>query len=683
MIIKKIKLENIRSHLNQEINFPEGPVLLSGDIGSGKSSVLLAIEFALFGLMKGEISGEGLLRKGKNKGGIELHFNIEGKNVVIKRNLKKTSSGVVQDSGYITINDLKKEATAIELKQAILELLNYPSELLTKKSLIYRYTVYTPQEEMKNILVGDRGYRLDTLRRVFNIDKYKRIRENAKIITNKLKEKKNEYEVRISDLESKKEELKLKEKALTENKKLIEEVNKNLMGVKKTVDNKKKEIKVFEEDVNKFKEFKKELEISGIKLKNKLEKLKDSANRVGELEKEVREIKNKFSFDIKDFKFEIKNKDENLKSFESYLKETYKKLNELEVHKKHSSKVIESIISLDECPICMQKVLDEHKKKIVDKEEEKIIKLNKELEILSAKESEFEADIKKIKKELDELKKKDSEIEIVIMKKNEVRLKEELIIKLNDESILIKKEISDLETKNKELNKILSGKKIDDEKLKEMREELDGLMINERKLEIKKASFDNEIKNTEERISVLKKEISEKLKIKEKLKGVGLLKENIEERFVGLMELIEKNVMLKVHYDFDSLFRKWFEMLVDSEVIKIRLDNEFSPSIEQNGYDIDYEYLSGGEKTAAALAYRLSLNQVINNLVEGVNTKDLIILDEPTDGFSSEQLERMKNVLDELNMKQIIIVSHEDKIESFVDSVIRFEKKEHVSFCSS
>ena len=56
MIINKIKLENIRSYLNQEIELPEGSVLLSGDIGSGKSTILLATEFALFGLEKGKFS---------------------------------------------------------------------------------------------------------------------------------------------------------------------------------------------------------------------------------------------------------------------------------------------------------------------------------------------------------------------------------------------------------------------------------------------------------------------------------------------------------------------------------------------------------------------------------------------------------------------------------------------------
>ena len=88
--------------------------------------------------------------------------------------------------------------------------------------------------------------------------------------------------------------------------------------------------------------------------------------------------------------------------------------------------------------------------------------------------------------------------------------------------------------------------------------------------------------------------------------------------------------------------------------------------------------MSGGEKTSAALAYRLALNQVINNL-SNINTKDFIILDEPTDGFSSEQLDRMRLVLDELNVKQLIVVSHDPKIESFVENVIRLNKKEHVT----
>jgi exonuclease SbcC len=68
MKIKRVALENIRSYVKEDINFPDGSVLLSGNIGSGKSSVLLAIEFALFGVMRSGLAGASLLRNGENKG---------------------------------------------------------------------------------------------------------------------------------------------------------------------------------------------------------------------------------------------------------------------------------------------------------------------------------------------------------------------------------------------------------------------------------------------------------------------------------------------------------------------------------------------------------------------------------------------------------------------------------------
>mgnify|MGYP000117899214 FL=1 len=136
--------------------------------------------------------------------------------------------------------------------------------------------------------------------------------------------------------------------------------------------------------------------------------------------------------------------------------------------------------------------------------------------------------------------------------------------------------------------------------------------------------------------------------------------------------------MVKLKSEFSKLFAEWFSMLV-SESFYVRINDEFSPVIEQKDYEIDYQYLSGGEKTAIALAYRLALNQVINSLLSNIKTKDVVILDEPTDGFSSQQLDKMRDVLNELNVSQLIIVSHEQKIEGFVENVIRFKKENGIS----
>ena len=72
MLLKSIKLENIRSYISEKIVFPTGSVLLAGDIGSGKSSILQAIEFAFFGFKKGDLEGIHLLRKGESQAEVKL-----------------------------------------------------------------------------------------------------------------------------------------------------------------------------------------------------------------------------------------------------------------------------------------------------------------------------------------------------------------------------------------------------------------------------------------------------------------------------------------------------------------------------------------------------------------------------------------------------------------------------------
>ncbi len=180
MLLKELRLKNIRSYLDETVRFPKGSTLLAGDIGSGKSSLLLAIEFALFGSSRSELPSELLLRKGTGHGSVELTFELEGKDITIMRSLKKEKDGIKQTSGQIITPQGKKDLTPIEMKAEMLALLGYPEDLLTKgKNYLYRYTIYTPQEEMKYILQEDQETRLVVLRRIFNIDKYQTIRENA------------------------------------------------------------------------------------------------------------------------------------------------------------------------------------------------------------------------------------------------------------------------------------------------------------------------------------------------------------------------------------------------------------------------------------------------------------------------------------------------------------------------
>ena len=684
MIIKKIKLENIRSYINEEVNFPESSVLLSGDVGSGKSSILLAIDFALFGLTRGVLSGGSLLRNGVNVGGVELHLDLNGKDIVIKRGLKRNEKSVVQDSGFILVNGDKIDSSAVELKAKVLELLKYPKNLLTKsKNLIYRFTVYTPQEEMKRILLDDAEERLDILRKVFDIDKYKRIQENSSIVSKKLKDQIKEGEILISGLEEKKIEKSQLENEFKDYKNELNKVKEEIVEFNKNVTIAKLKIGEFEERIKNFNEIKNKLNL----VRNNLEHNSSEKNRI---EKEITRIDEEIIegerlLDGFDENFEGKAV-ENIEDFETNISIKEEKLNKLRdrlsefnLTIRNSESLINEIKSLENCPTCFQIVTDEHKGKITNTENDKLGISRKNLDIFSKNENEINNEISLVKERMGKLQQDLGDFRVLKVKIEGLNDKKNLKEKYTSELSSILDGFGELNERSKRLEFEVEENKNIEEEYNLGKNKLDELNEKSKSLEIKKVTLNERIESVEGSVKKLDDEILEKVQIRDKNEKLNVLLKWLNEQFLLMMEKMERSVMLRLHNDFDGLFQKWVGILIDNENLSVKLDNEFTPKIIQDGYDTEYEYLSGGEKTAVALAYRLSLNQVINNLMSVIETKDVIILDEPTDGFSNEQLDRVRVVLNELNIKQVIIVSHEDKIESFVDSVLKFEKVGHVS----
>ena len=63
MKIEVVQLENIRSHIKSTVPFTSGFNCLVGGLGCGKSSVLYAVDFALFGDSTGKLVGAAVLGK--------------------------------------------------------------------------------------------------------------------------------------------------------------------------------------------------------------------------------------------------------------------------------------------------------------------------------------------------------------------------------------------------------------------------------------------------------------------------------------------------------------------------------------------------------------------------------------------------------------------------------------------
>lgn len=816
MLLKSLKLENIRSHKNTTLQFPQGSMLLAGDIGSGKSSLLFALEFALFGIQQG-LSGTSLLRHGAKQGSVEVCFGLPHINgdIIVKRNLKRGKQSVSQEAGFVIQNGTKTDATAVELKTKIHEFLGYPLSLVSKsKSLLYRYTIYTPQEEMKAILMQDSETRLNILRKVFGIDKYKRIKDNSALYAKTLRADMRVMKAKIEDLSVKKETLgqeQEKKKQIIEQR---ENKEKQVQTNQQLVEEAKKQLAVLEKDVKQYQEIKKQQEIDIAKIQEKNKRIVQQQDEIIVTQKALEAVEKKIDFLNIDDKMQEQGKEqieqniqekeqqlllfqkqqtrctEQLQALEKVLQQLRLEVSQkeellvqLEEKKKTLTELQQKISSLpglrtqqealaqelqhvlvgiketeiliqqaqqrqqnmdklNECPTCLQRVPETHKHKIKDTEttkithyqqkittlkdaqerkqrvhgqmqeelqelqeqEKKIAQLSAEimhgeknkleLNEKKARQEQYEEEKKVLERKLEELKQTDNAaLQQIINDKKEVLKKiielEHVLTLKKDKQIIIDKLKQNNDLLAKEVEILAEQKKKTEEDLvrladvvdKEAKQKqiLDQAYQELKEKELALRGLQKEQEAIQRMVDLLNQEVETKEATKAKIVKTQQIHDWLEKYLQNLVVVIEKNVMFKIYQYFNELFKEWFTMLIEDELLQVSLQEDFSIVVMQNGYETDLHFLSGGEKTAVALAYRLALNKVINDVVSTINTKNLIILDEPTDGFSAEQLDKMRDVLDQLNMQQIILVSHENKIESFVDHVVRIGKSEHVS----
>ena len=724
MKITSLELKNIRSYDEEKVNFPEGSVLLSGDIGHGKSTLLLAIEFALFGIKRGELTGDELLREGQKNGSVKLDFVIDGKDYTIMRSLKRTKNNVIQDSGYLITDGLREDLQPGELKARILEILGYPKELLSKqKSYIYRYTVYTPQEKMKEIILADEESRLETLRKIFGINKYKLIRDNVSVVRSELRGYQKKLSGIAEGVDEKKGELKNLKKEVKELEKKFKEARETRDNIQKELNENKKKLAKIKEESDKFNELKNKKTKIETEKKNeekRLERIRDEIEKIQgkikeldvlkkptdkteeELDKEIKRLEEKKEGYLKDKKGISKEIDELLKKIEDG-KEGIEKIDgDINSLKGIIAQLKTSIEELeragDTCPVCGSKLTKAHKDKEIEKNNKKIQDAQRNIESLKDKKKTIneqieelnkavEESIKKVLgnvkgkiKELEDLSKKAREYNQSIKRKKEYQ--EDLKKKKDEEEEAVEnvkefeKDIGEIEELLKKYEGIAEKEKKINEKVEEIQNKLsEAIRVY--------TSAESDIRNKSDYIKKLNEEIKKKENAKKLEAKLSLFENWLDEYLSNLSSTIERHFMLHLQKKFNSVFGEWYNQLVEDECLTVRVNDRFTPVIEREGYETQYQHLSGGEKTSVALAYRLALNTVINSLIEEIKTKDLIILDEPTDGFSTNQLDRIRDVINDLGMKQTIIVSHEPKMEGYVDNIITIYKENGVSHVRS
>ncbi len=808
MIINSIELENIRSYDKEKIEFPRGITLFEGDIGSGKSTILMGIEFALFGL--GSQKPEALLSKKANDGSVVLNFEANGQKCEVKRTLKRKGDALNQDpkNTYLKINDELEPLSPTELKQKVLQILNFnePGDSRSE-SRIYRYAIFTPQEEMKQILFNSER-RLETIRKAFGVEDYKIAVENSKEILRVLHGKINIFKERFKDInnyelelknskenihkieniiketETQEKELKNQRKKIhdeleTIREKILEqrELLTNKDNIKKQIeekiDEKKKisnQIKQTTEELEDFKEeFESQKSISKPTIKSveeinaKIKEFSEINNSINRLEfqvishsdviKKIRVKIGKLSestteslnMQLKTIKEDRTEYQTNVNDLQKGLKMKQKEESKLEADKEKYENDIQNTSKLGaKCPYCEHELTKDHVQKLEKERRQSLLDTKGKLEKVSKERDELESEISKLEKIILESDTKIRTIEnaipdlenltLTIRKLDEIEkelkqtrdkniipddkglpklgmhdkpieyftaLKEALLEYQNAEVSItnieknMKKSMNaiqqyedDLKTRTNQITKLeerlteISGKLKMFDGIKEQSLDLQG---QEERLDLEIKELSNIISRNNEKMENEKttvKECNEKISESEKWKNIHKKYLNyhvwLDEFFIPSVDKIEKQVLLSIQQRFNEIYHRWYSILIDDPTKESRIDENFTPIIEQDGYEQDVGFLSGGEKTSIALAYRLTLNSLMRQESDSMKS-NLLILDEPTDGFSKTQLAKVKTLLLELKSQQIILVSHEKELETYVDNIFHISKSSGIS----
>ncbi len=809
MILNRITLENIRSFKNATITLDRGVTLFQGDIGTGKSSILMAIEFALFGV---GTSLDALLKTNTHSGSVTLDFEVDGITHSVKRVLKRTSKSVKQVAGTITTGDVQEELSASELKPRILSILRFNEPPSARShSRIYRYAVFTPQEEMKTVL-GNPDVRLETLRKAFGIEDYQIASRNAKTVADFIKTKMLQAQMGFRNLDGIVEELSDNAKEIVEAEKKLNEqreekemlddeqkaADMEMETLQKQDSDRKQvesDIRVLANDVRNKNDHlegviaqiksenaeitKKQKEITGYEqirmptskgldqIEAEIADARVNKDKLIGLEAEFESLESQIqdlseSCDIHatkaDLEEQVRRIDENVKKAEAELAQFVDRREEnqniktkLELDNENIKKNLDELVKIDaQCPVCENAIDERYASDLAQRRRDKIDENNQKLEEVAGVLHNIADAYKRLMLEIGRLEKEKTNVEKQIpilqdinTKREQLKSKrevmqrvEELVFVADDENenrdflasehsdienylralqdklvkyqnaqkdiARLQDEITNKETKIKDdtLTKnnlgfdIRKAKKEHSEKITELErfygiaQKIQGVQQKMKLVGDKKIRLEREIgaagthleglHNTKDRLT---RERDTAQQYKDKYTKLGNYHAWMTDFFITTMGVIEKQVMVSIQQNFNEIYQKWFSKMIEDPTKSSRIDEDFTPLVEQDGVELPTDYFSGGEKTSVALAYRLTLNTLMRQETESLKS-NLLILDEPTDGFSRAQLDKIGQIFREIDSQQIILVSHEQELESFADNTFRVTKEVGMSYVS-
>ncbi|RME79165.1 MAG: SMC family ATPase [Methanobacteriota archaeon] len=245
-VIRKVSLHNWTSHENTTIEFSKGANIFIGSMGSGKTSVLDAICYALYGKIPKLTRNsklEDLISFGQDCATVELLLEANGKELLIKREIR----GKGRNNAWLYVDGKLYEQSTSKVTSAIERILDMTYDIFTR-------AVYSEQNSIDLFLSLQKAERKAVMDRLMGIDKLRDAAKKATRVKGLLVSKKKEQEMLLDGWDSK-EKKKTYEKFVEELQSLAkegEELKASITKIKSDCSVKEKNLREEEEKEKKW-----------------------------------------------------------------------------------------------------------------------------------------------------------------------------------------------------------------------------------------------------------------------------------------------------------------------------------------------------------------------------------------------------------------------------------------------
>lgn len=685
MKIEMVQLENIRSHIKSTVPFTLGFNCLVGGLGTGKSSVLYAVDFALFGEPIGR-SFEYLLREGANSAKVTLQFSQNGQVYKLIRGLKRRGKGISQDFEKLKL--FKNEMIIASMKtDAIAEQINAITGL--NKDL-YREIVWMRQEQLKELLDAtprDRQRRLDEL---FGLSDYETAWGNIAVYQRDYETEKRVYQ--------KDPDVMGLEKLCTDYNRVAEEVTRleielhdfliKLAGAKRTLENADSNLAKLEEKKLQIEDFKRkearvQANISGTasaleslnqRIEGKKTIIDNLKQRQSSMDSHMITFKNALedagvhaNQPIEALRVQLKTFDDDISSLKAEREATAQNL--------HTDQKRTSSLSMESrCPLCLQSLNDEYKSGLMQR--------------IQQKNADRQNRITQLQSEIDKMQRTKIVVSEAVTNLQKLATKgEELKERLSEEDRNLSDLMSEVKAKQrfeKELNGQLEAllfeiSRFDIADLESARERREQAFAQYYRVESELRTKESRKKDLLARLDEIKERIDH---AQEKLERMQKIARTVE--MLGAIRDAYRSIQPKLRCEFIKVLRNFVQQVLDGLVggeaplLNVVVDDKYSPYIKsESGADREVINLSGGERTLLAFAYRLGLGQLIMQSRTG-HGLNMLLLDEPTESLGREDgsIDRLAEAISRFKaIEQIIAVTHSEAFAEKAEHVVLLEKE--------